>query len=83
MALSDRLNAPVPTPAGMPCSIGALLDTLDGAERDALNAMLYELRWNATQVYDALVGEGYTVGRQSINRHRGKKCRCFRGGASA
>lgn len=77
MALSERIKNPAPAVIhGLPCSIGSLLATLDEAEAAALNAMLYELNWNAGQVYDALREEGYTVGRQSVNRHRGGKCRC-------
>lgn len=82
MALSERVTTPPPAPThGTPCSIGALLDTLEEAERAALKAMLYDLGWNATQVYDALRDEGYTVGRQSINRHRREACRCFKDAA--
>lgn len=79
MAIADRIKQP-PPPAlnGMPCSIGALFTQLDEAESAALNILLYEMNLNAGQVYDALRDEGYTVGRQSINRHRGEKCRCHR-----
>lgn len=80
MALAQRIKeSPPPSATGMPCSIGGLLTSLPKGEAVALNAMLYELGWNATQVYDALRDEGHTVGRQSINRHRGEKCRCFKG----
>lgn len=79
MAIADRIKQePAPKIHGLPCSIGALLDQLDEAEAQALNVMLYELNWNASQVYDALRDEGHQVGRQSINRHRGKNCRCFK-----
>lgn len=82
MALADRVTKPAPTTVhGLPCSIGALLERLAGDELAALNTMLFDLGWNAGQVYDALRDEGYTVGRQSINRHRGQKCRCFRDAA--
>jgi hypothetical protein len=82
MALSDRIaKPPAATQHGLPCSIGSLVEQLDGAELAALNTMLYDLGWNAGQVYDALRDEGYTVGRQSINRHRGQKCRCFKAAA--
>jgi hypothetical protein len=82
MALADRVTKPAPVAQhGLPCSIGSLIDQLDGAELAALNTMLYDLGWNAGQVYDALRDEGYTVGRQSINRHRGQKCRCFKAAA--
>lgn len=78
MALADRITTPPQQGVhGFPCSIGVLLDTLEGAELKALNQILYELGWNATQVYDALRDEGYTVGRSSINRHRNERCRCF------
>lgn len=83
MALAERITQPSPTTpwTGLPCSIGALLASLDPKEAGALNTMLYELGWNSTQVYDALRDEGYTVGRSSINRHRGQRCRCFKDAA--
>jgi hypothetical protein len=82
MALSSRIDTPPPAQIhGHPCSIGALLDQLEGEERQALTRMLYELGWNATQVYDTLRDEGYVVGRQSINRHRRQACRCFKDAA--
>jgi hypothetical protein len=82
MALADKIAAPPPpTVHGLPCSIGSLIAQLDGPELAALNTMLYDLGWNAGQVYDALRDEGYAVGRQSINRHRGRKCRCFKDAA--
>lgn len=79
MALSQRVTSPPPAPIhGAPCSIGVLLESLDDTEAAALTDMLFTLGWNATQVYDALRDEGYTVGRQSINRHRRKACRCYK-----
>lgn len=77
MALAERLTAP-PTAGtpGLPCSIGALLDNLQGAERDALQAMLADRAWSQHMIWTALHEEGHTVGKQSINRHRGGKCRC-------
>jgi hypothetical protein len=82
MALSDRVTKPAPAALhGLPCSIGSLIAQLDGKELTALNTMLFDLGWNAGQVYDALRDEGFTVGRQSINRHRGQKCRCFKDAA--
>lgn len=85
MALADRITAGRPVPIhGSPCSVGVLLDTLKGDELEALNLMLGtpERRgWSATDIYDALIAEGYEVGRQSINRHRGGKCRCAKAAA--
>jgi hypothetical protein len=82
VALSDRINAGRPASKhGYPCSIGTLLTTLEGDELEALNLMLgtpEKRGWAAGDIYDALIGEGYEVGFQTINRHRGHKCRCFR-----
>ena len=79
MALADRILEQPDIIHGLPCSIGALLARLDGAERDALLTMLgtpEQRGWSQGQIYDALTAEGYTVGRQSINRHRAGTCRC-------
>lgn len=81
MSLADRVTAPPPPIHGIPCSIGALLDTLAGDELAAFQHMLGSSDWTATAVYDAVRDEGYVIGRQSINRHRGRKCRCFRDAA--
>jgi hypothetical protein len=81
VALSDRLDNTPKRQTGLPCSVGALEDRLDGPEADALQAMLHTLGWSATRVYEALVAEGYEVGRQSINRHRSRACRCFKAAA--
>lgn len=77
MALADKLaNPPAGATTGLPCSIGALLDRLEDAERAALQTMLDDRSWSQTMIWETLKSEGYTVGRQSVNRHRGNKCRC-------
>ena len=84
MALSDRLSEPPTRKNGTPCSVGSLLERLEGAELDALLAMLgtpQQRGWPQDAIYDALTAEGYEVGRQSINRHRGGKCRCSKAAA--
>ena len=82
MALSDRITEARPAPIhGYPCSVGALLDTLEGDELEALKVMLGTREkpgWSAADIYAALTDEGYKVGHQTINRHRGGKCRCER-----
>ena len=83
MALADH-TPPEPT-TGLPCSVGSLLDRLEGDELAAFLTMLGtpERRgWAATAIYDAVRTEGYEVGLQSINRHRGRKCRCYRSAAA-
>jgi hypothetical protein len=85
MALSDRLKAPTKPMHGTPCSVGALLENLAGAELDALRTMLGtpDARgWSASAIYDALIAEGHSVGYQQINKHRGGKCRCIRQAAA-
>ena len=79
MSLSERLKEPPSRTYGMPCSVGNLLNALEGDELKALKAMLgtpEKPGWDATAIFDAVTAEGYSIGRQSINRHRGRKCRC-------
>ena len=84
MALSDRIKQPAPAPVhGSPCSIGEVYRKVASSktETKALDELLYGLNYNAAQVFDVLTAEGYTIGRQSINRHRGRKCRCYKAAA--
>lgn len=76
MALSDRIKTVAPNYAGMPCSVGVLLATLEGDELEALKGILASREWSQAMVWKALTDEGYEVGMQSINRHRGGRCRC-------
>lgn len=81
MSLSERVTTAPPSKHGLPCSVAVLLNTLEGDELAALVAMLgneEQRGWAAGDIYDALAAEGYKVGYQSINRHRGGKCRCSR-----
>ena len=77
MTLSERLDEAPKRTAGLPCSVGALEDKLDGKEADALHAMLHTLGWSGTRVHQTLAEEGYVVGQQTVNRHRSRSCRCF------
>lgn len=81
MALSDRLASTPQRRPGLPCSVGALEQRLDGDEASALQAMLHELGWSARRIFDALQAEGYDVGAQTINRHRSRACRCYKDAA--
>lgn len=81
MALADRLEDAPTKPTGKPCSVGALLDRLAAESPDehkALRAMLFELGWSQAKIEAACAKEGYTVGLQTINRHRSRACRCFK-----
>lgn len=79
MALSDKLGETTQAASGMPCSVGRLIRTLPDDEREALEQMLGPLGWSQNRIYDALVAEGHQVGLQTINRHRSRACRCYRG----
>jgi hypothetical protein len=79
MALSERIKERPETMAGKPCSVGVLIAQLDPKELAALRVMLgtpEKRGWSEGEIYDALTAEGYEVARQSINRHRGGRCRC-------
>lgn len=76
MALADRLKDPRPNPAGLPCSVRVLLDTLQGDDLAAFQHMLGSREWSQDMIWQALADEGHRIGRQSVNRHRGGKCRC-------
>jgi len=76
MALSDRVTTIKKAMHGLPCSVGVLLDTLHGDELAALQTILADREWSQAMVWKALTDEGYEVGLNSINKHRGLKCRC-------
>ena len=79
VALADR--TPPATIHGLPCSVGELLNTLEGAELAAFKVMLgtpEKRGWSATAIWQACQDEGHQIGLQSVNRHRGGKCRCAR-----
>lgn len=82
MSLSERVTETPERRHGLPCSVGQLLNTLEGPELEALITMLGDPEkrdgWSAGDIYKALTDEGYTVGYQTIGRHRGGKCRCSR-----
>lgn len=81
MALQDRLDSTPARQAGLPCSVGALLERLPDEEAAALTDMLHTLGWSASRIYEALAAEGYEVGRQTIGRHRSRACRCYQAAA--
>ena len=78
MGLADRLENTPSRSTGMPCSVGALEERLEGKEAEAFYAMLHTLGWSASRVYEAVTAEGYEIGRQTINRHRSRSCKCFK-----
>lgn len=76
MALADRITEPPTRRHGLPCSVGELLEALPDIESDALRHML-SAGWSQDAIYTAITEEGHSVGRQTINRHRSRACRCF------
>lgn len=81
VALADRLTERTSSDL---CSLGKVLEQLDGAELAALKSMLGtpdKWGWDAPEIYEALKDEGYAVGFKAINKHRGGKCRCAQAAA--
>lgn len=78
MALADKITDAPRRRTGLPCSVGALMDTLEADDLAALEKMLYELGWSGSKIYDVLASEGHIVGKQTINRHRSQACGCYR-----
>ena len=85
MSLAKAVNAGKPiTHTGRPCSVGQLLEQLEASNPDEHAALLEMLGtqdqrgWPAADIYDTLRANDYYVGYQTINRHRGKKCKCAR-----
>ena len=81
LAKAVKAGRPI-THTGRPCSVGQLLDQLETSAPDEHTALLemlgtQELRgWSAADIYDTLRAHDYHVGLQTINRHRGRKCKC-------
>src|SRR5690242_16902550 len=80
MALASRTEAE-PANHGKPCSIAVVYEAVadNPTELAELNAILYEEGNTQAQVFKYLtVDGGYTIGFQSVNKHRsGKGCRCW------
>lgn len=76
MALPDVL-AEAKRPSGKPCSVQELLDSLDDKDRANLESWLYRLGYSQEVIYAELKKNGHAVGKQTINRHRARACRCF------
>ena len=79
MSLAKRVKTPPVRTTGFDCSVGRLLNTLEGDELAALVEMLGHDKsdgWPNEAIYDALTAEGHDVGRQTIGRHRRGRCRC-------
>lgn len=68
---------------GLPCGLGALLRTLEGDDREALEIVLkaraLPRKISNKQVHEFLVSEGFDVAFASVRNHRTEQCRCFIG----
>jgi hypothetical protein len=64
---------------GMPCSVGALLESLPVEERDALKAALADPLRSRTTLSEAVrVAYGVEVQGHTLARHARKQCVCER-----
>lgn len=89
MSLADRVTQRPDTIHGTPCSVGSLIDSLEPTELAALQKIMYGRAgltepaapfrgWTEAEVFATVKAEGYTVAKNQINEHRGKRCRCYR-----
>lgn len=84
MALADRLATARPKRHGLPCPIETILASLDERDRDALIAALampigHPERLGARSLTEELNAEGIKIHYASIDKHRRRQCRCYRG----
>lgn len=90
MSLADRVTQKPETMHGTPCSVGTLIGSLEPTELAALQKIMYGRPgltepapafrgWTEAEVFEAVTDEGYSVAKNQINEHRGKRCRCYRG----
>lgn len=63
-------------PAGLPCGIRALLDTLPADDRADLEAALASASIYGSTIARVLTARGWKVSEQTIRRHRSGACRC-------
>jgi hypothetical protein len=77
MALKDHAPETSRRPSGLPCSVQALIDSLDDDDRAELHSWMYELGHSQEKIYEAVKAAGHVVAKQTINRHRSGGCRCF------
>lgn len=77
MALADHDAAAPRKPSGTPCSVQELLDSLDEDDRATLHSWMYELGYSQEVIYASIRSSGRSCGKQTINRHRARACRCF------
>ena len=89
MALADRITQRPVGVNGSPCSVGVLLDSLDGGELAAFQLIMYGKKgltepdfryrgWTEREVFEVVTDEGYEVAKNQIHEHRGKRCRCYK-----
>ena len=63
---------------GPPCTFAGIFDKLDKADADALTAYLADGSVTTTVILRALQAEGYSVGQNTVQRHRKGICACGR-----
>lgn len=80
MGLAERLNEyPKQFPKGPKCYVWIVLESFQGADREALEAALEpNSGWTATALLTPLRDEGHNLSKSSIERHRRGECACPR-----
>jgi hypothetical protein len=58
------------------CSMNKILITLSVKEREALEKVLANDKISTSAIHDLLIANKNKIGKDSIYKHRVKKCRC-------
>lgn len=70
-------RGPTLTVKGPKCTVGQLLDELDGPEREGLETILAAgSGWNHEQIAEEIRAAGHYVQATTVGRHRRNGCRC-------
>lgn len=79
MSLRDTLDAEkAAARKGPPCTFAGIFDRLDKADAEALRSYLADGSVTTTVILRALQAEGFSVGQNTVQRHRKGICACGR-----
>lgn len=82
MSLAKAFKAGPPLIKGPACSVATTLEHLNDEDREALQTVLGDKRWRATDISTQLEAEGITLSSATISRHRRGACKCRHLGAT-
>lgn len=75
MSLADALRTP-PTRTSRPCALGHTIDSLTGADANAVELALADGRFTVEAIRLALRAAGHQMSASTVLRHRRGQCAC-------